>query len=108
MDTREWFRRRTPVDLVAKCFQLLTLPLLQNWKWFKYPVAQCVKEFRHAVLHELENIPRELPVIRPLLDNDEVIHFAEALPNFEELPSQQLSKDRSNAHVREIISFTAD
>src|SRR5438477_12059095 len=28
MDTREWFRRRTPVDLIAKRFQRLTLSLL--------------------------------------------------------------------------------
>ena len=55
--------------------------------------------------HELENIERKLPIVRPLLNNDEIIHLAEALPDFGELRGQQLSKERPHAHVREIISF---
>src|SRR5262249_28778921 len=42
-----------------------------------------------------------------LLDNDEIIHLAEALPNFGELRGQQLPEERPHAHVREIISFAA-
>jgi hypothetical protein len=58
------------------------LLLFQNWKWLKYPVTQRVEEFRQALFSELENIPRELPVVCPLLDNDEIVHLAEPLPDF--------------------------
>ena len=83
-----------PLNLIAKRLEPLALPLFQNWKWLDYPVAQRVEEFRQPLLHELENIQRELTVVRPLLDNDEIIHIAEALPNFEELRGQQLPKER--------------
>ena len=96
-----------PLNLIAKRLEPPALVLFQNWKWLDYPVAQRFEEFRQAVLHELENIQRELPVVRPLLDNDEIIHLAEALPDFGELRGQQLPKERPHAHVREIISFAA-
>src|SRR4029450_7664073 len=82
MDAREWFRRGWPVNLIAKRFQRPALLVFQNWKWLDYPIAQRFEEFRQALLHELENIPRELPVVRPLLHNDEIIHLAEASPEF--------------------------
>ena len=107
MDAREWLRRVWPLDLIAKRLKPPALLLFQNWKWLEYSVVQRVEEFRQAVLHELENIQRELPVVRPLLDNDEIIHLAEALPDFGELRGQQLPKERPHAHVREIISFAA-
>jgi hypothetical protein len=68
------------------------LPLFQHWKWLAYLVVQRVEEFRQALLHELENIQRELSVVRPLLDNGEIIHLAETLPDFGELRGQQLPK----------------
>ena len=107
MDAREWFRRVWPLNLIAKRLEPLALLLFQNWKWLEYPVAQRVEEFGQALLHELENIQRELPVVCPLLDNDEIIYFAEALPDFGELRGQQLPKERPHAYVREIISFAA-
>jgi len=58
-------------------------------------------------LHELENIQRELSVVRPLLENDKIIRFAETLPDFAELRDQQLRKKWPHAYVREIISFAA-
>jgi hypothetical protein len=88
MDAGKWFKRLSPLNLVAKRLKHPALLLFQNWKWLKDPVVQRVEEFRQAVLHELENIQRELPVVRPLLDNDEIIHLAEALPDFGELRGQ--------------------
>src|SRR4029077_11943267 len=107
MDTREWFRRFSPLNLIAKRFEPPALLLFQNWKWLKYPVTQRVEEFGQALLHELENIQRELPVVCPLLDNDEIIHLAKALPDFGELRGQQSPKERPHTHVGEIISFAA-
>src|SRR5437867_2071648 len=107
MNARKWFQRVAPFNLLAKCFQRLTLPLLQNRKRLDDPIAQRVEKIRQALLHELENIPRELPVVRPLLDNDEIIHLAEALPDFGELRGHQLPEERPHAHVREIVSFAA-
>src|SRR6476620_5453599 len=108
MDDREWFRRLLPLNLIAKRLEPPALVLFQNWKWLEYPVAQRFGEFRQAVLHKLENIQRELPVVRALLDNDEIICLAEALPDFGELRGQQLPKERPHTHVRKIISFAAD
>ena len=73
------------LTLSPNALSLSTLSLFQNWKWLEYPVVQRVEEFRQALLHELENIQRELTIVRPLLDNDEIIQLAEALPNFEKL-----------------------
>ena len=66
-----------------------------------------VEEFRQLVLHKLENIQCELPVVRTLLGNNEIVHLADTLPNFEKLQGQQLAKERSHTHVGEIISFAA-
>src|SRR5262245_40994346 len=107
MDPREWFQRVWPLNLIAKRFELPALLPFQNWKWLEYPIAQSVEEFRQALLHELEDIQRELPVVGPLLDNDKIIPLAEALPDFAELRDQQLPKKRSHAHICEIISFAA-
>src|SRR4029077_16171417 len=107
MDAREWFRRVWELNLIAKRLEPPALLLFQNWKWLDYPVAQRVEEFGQALLHELENIQRELPVVCPLLHNDEIIHLAKALPDFGELRGQQSPKERPHADVREIISFAA-
>jgi|SRR6516162_801437 len=82
IDAREWFRRLSPLDLIVKRLEHPTLLRFQNWKWLEYPVAQRVEEFRETLLQELQDIPRELTVVRPPLDNDEIIHLAEALPDF--------------------------
>src|SRR5436305_7248708 len=88
MDSREWFQRVWPLNLIAERLKVAALPLFQNWKWLEYPIVQRVEEFRQTVLHELENIQRELPVVRPLLDNHEMIELAEALPDLAELRGQ--------------------
>jgi hypothetical protein len=67
MDTREWFRRVWPLNLIAKRLKPPALLLFQNWKWLEYPVAQRVEEFRQRFCDELENIlprtaRRALPV----------------------------------------------
>src|ERR1043166_7304067 len=92
MDTREWFQRLSPLNLIAERLEFPALVLFQNWKWLNYPIAQCSKEFRRTVLNKLENIPRKLSVVRALLDNDKVICLTEMLPYFGELRGQQLSK----------------
>src|ERR1700755_711406 len=37
IDAGEWFRRLSPLDLVAKCLEGPALLLFQNWNWFEYP-----------------------------------------------------------------------
>src|SRR5512132_1981006 len=98
MDAGKWFKRLSPFNLIAKRLEPPALLLFQNWKWLKYPVAHRVEEFRQALLRKLENIHRELPVVCPLLDNDEIIYLAKALPDFGELRGQQLPKERPHAH----------
>src|SRR3954467_4187404 len=85
MDARKRFRRVWPLNLVAKRLKVAALLLFQNWKRLEYAIMQRVEELRQAVLHEFKDVQRELPVVRPLLDNDEIIQFAEALPYFAEL-----------------------
>src|SRR5215472_16036773 len=92
MDAGEWGRGRPPLNLVAKHFECPALSRLQDWKWLQYPVAQRFEEFREAVLHKLESIPRKLSVVRPLFDNEEIICSAEALPDFEKLRGHQFPK----------------
>src|SRR5215469_1663715 len=107
MDARERFQRVLPLNFIAKRLELRALLLFQNWKWFKYPIAQRVEKFWQALLHECENIQREPPVVCALLENNKIIRFAEALPDFAELRDQQLSKKWPHAYVRKIISFAA-
>ena len=47
-------------------------------------------------------------MIRALLDDYEVVDLANSFPDFRKLRSEQLSKDRSDADVREIIAAAAD
>src|ERR1700751_3311611 len=98
MDADKWFQRVWPLNLIVERLELPALLLFQHWKWFKYPIAQRVEKFRQTLLRELEDIQRELPVVRTLLDNDKIIRLAEALPNFMELRDQQLPKKRPHAH----------
>jgi hypothetical protein len=105
MDPSEWFQRSLPVNLIAKRPQHPALLLFQRCKWLDYPVAQRVKEFREPLLHELQNIPRELPIVRAMLDNHETFNLPEAFPDFGELRGKQLPKQRTHADVREIVTF---
>src|SRR4051812_44215067 len=107
MDAREWLRRVQPLNFVTKRLKHSALLPFQNSKWLEYPVAQCVGKIRHPRLHELENIQCELAAVRSLLDDDEIIGLAQALPDFAELHGQQLPKERPDAHICEIVPFAA-
>ena len=47
-------------------------------------------------------------MMRALFDNEEVVGFVESFPHFGKLRSQQLSKKRTDAHVREVIAVPPD
>src|SRR5437899_2348674 len=108
MDTHEGLQRIAPFNPVAKRFQSLRLSLLQNRKWLDYSVAQGCEEFGRAFLHRFENVARELAIMRALLDNHEVVGFAESKPDFGELSAQQLPEQRADTHVGEIIAFPSN
>src|ERR1041384_4822696 len=107
MDACEWFQFFPPLNFVTERLQTPALLLFQHWKGLQYAVSQCCEEFRQPFLRGLENIPRELPVVSALFDNHKVICLVEALPDFAELQSQQMSKQRSYAHVGEVISLAS-
>src|SRR5439155_21054426 len=88
MDAHEWLKRIAPFNLAAKRFQRLTLPLFQNGKRLDYSVSHCREKFRHTFFHELENVARELSVMRALFDNHEIVDVLELFPDFEELRGQ--------------------
>ena len=60
----------------------------------------------------MENVKRKLPVMRALFHYHEVFdvamatRFAESLPHLDKLRGQQLSKERPDADVREIITLS--
>src|SRR6476661_6358257 len=108
MDAHEGLQRIAPFNSVAKWFQTLRLSLLQNWKWLDYSVTQSFEESRRSLLQRFEYVARELPIMRALLDNREVVDFAEPLPDFRELRPQQLPKQRADTHVSEIIALASN
>src|SRR4029453_7569031 len=55
MNSREWLRRSSPLNLIAKRLEPPALLRFQNWKWLEYSVAQRAEEFRKTLFHELEN-----------------------------------------------------
>ena len=108
MDTGERFKRIAPFNLVPKWFQYLRLALPQNRKWLDYSVAQTFEEFRRACPGRLENVVRELTIVRTLLNNDEIVDLTELLPDLSELCRHQLPEKRADADVSEIITFPAN
>ena len=59
-------------------------------------------------MQRFENVARELPIMRALVDNHEVLDFAKSLPDFRELRAQQVPKQRADAYVGEIITFPSN
>ena len=108
MDTGEWFKRTPPFNLVSKGFQRLRLALSQNRKWLDYSIIQSFEEFRRACLGRLENVARELAIVRTLLGNDKIVDFSELLPDLSELCQDQFPEERADADVSEIITFAAN
>src|SRR5207244_4406936 len=108
MHAHEWLQRIAPLNFLAKCFQHSLLPLLQNRKWLDDSVAQSFEEFWQAFLRPFQNVVRELPVVRALLDNFEIIDFAESFPDLGELRGQQLAEQRPHTHVGKIIASPPD
>lgn len=80
------------------------MSILQDWKRLHDSVSQNRKKVRVAVTRRLQHVTRKVTMVRALLDNDEVVGFAKPFPHFSELRSQQLSKKRTDAHVREVIA----
>ena len=56
----------------------------------------------------MENIARELAVVRALLKDDKIVDFTELLPDLSELCQHQFSEQRTNADVSEVITFAAN
>src|SRR5439155_15836989 len=108
MDSSERFERIAPFNLVAKWFQYLRLALSQNRKWLDYSIAQTFEEFRGAFSGRLENVARELTIVRTLLNNDEIVGFTELRPYLSKLGRHQLPEKRADADVSEIITFPAN
>src|SRR5258708_32059594 len=108
MDTGERFQRIAPFNLVPKWFQYLRLTLAQNRKWLDYSIAQTFEEFRRACPGRLENVARELTIMRALLNNDEIVDLTQLLPDLSELCQHQLPEKRADADVSEIIAFPAN
>src|SRR6266436_2291355 len=99
MDSSERFKRIAPFNLVPKWFQYLRLALSHNRKWLDYPVAQTFEEFRGAFSGRLENVARELTIVRALLNNDEVFDLTELRPDLSKLCQHQLPEKRADADV---------
>ena len=106
MDTREWFQRLLPLDLIAKRLQPPALLRFQNGKRLDYPVAQRAEEFRKTLLQELENIQPNCPSCAPC----STITKSFILPKrsrISETARPAIVQRAAHTHVREIISFAA-
>ena len=56
----------------------------------------------------LKDVPRELTVAGPLFDESESSGPAERLPHLDKLPGKNLSINRADADIREIVAAIAD
>ena len=86
----------------------MPLSHLQDRKRFDDPVAKGRKKIRPAFARGLKHVTRKLAIVRALLDEDEVVDLTESFPDFRELSGQQLTEDRTDAHICEIISAATD
>src|SRR5438132_11756637 len=71
-------------------------------------VAQGFKEFRRTCFGRLENIARQLAVVRALLNDDKIVDFSQLLPDLSELCQHQFSEQRADADVSKVITFAAN
>src|ERR1043166_7868935 len=108
MYARERFKHFQPFDARGECPQLCLLAFAPKRERLDDFVAHGVKEFGPVLLRRAENIARELPIMRALLNNDEIVCPAELLPDFCELCRYQFPKKRADADVREIIAFATN
>src|SRR6266550_2361623 len=108
MNADERLNRIAPFHFVAKWLERLELSILQDWKRLHDSISQNREKVRVAVTCRLQHVTRKVTMMRALLDNHEVVGFAESFPHFRELRSQQLSKKRTDAHVREVIAAPPD
>ena len=108
MNAHEWLQRIEPLDLMAKTFKRPLLPLLQNGKRLDYSVAQRCEELRLAFFCKLEDVVRELAIMRTLFNDYEVIDLSQLLPNFGKLRTEQLAEQRPHADVGKIIAVSSD
>src|SRR5438552_15042787 len=104
MNACEWSQRVVVFYPLLKWLQCQRLPLSQNRKWLDDSVPQDFEKFRGMFFQELENVARELAIMRTLFDDDEIVDLAESLPDFGELRRQQLSKHRADAHASKIVA----
>ena len=108
MDARKCLQRLLPLNLVAKWFERLTLPLAQTRKRFHYLVTQSCEERWRAFLHEFENVARELPAMCALFNDGEIVEVVELFPHFEKLRGQQVTEHRTDTYVSEVIACSAN
>src|SRR5438874_9202941 len=108
MDAHKRLQRLLPLNLVVKCLERLTLPLLQTRKRLHYLITQSCEERWRAFLHEFENVARELPVVCALFDDGETVEVVELFPHFEKLRGQQVSEHRPDTYVGEVIACSAN
>src|SRR2546430_304222 len=111
MDTVKWLQignRFPPRQLSREVAQPFPLPGFQNRKRFDHTVADCGKQIRRPFPHRLENIARELTMMRALLDDREIAGPAQDFPHLGELRREQAPEERTDADVREIIAVPTD
>jgi hypothetical protein len=76
MDADEWLQigyRFPPRHFSRKIAKPLPLPGLQDRKGLDHAIAQRGKKIRRTLLHRLQDIAREIPMMRALLDYCKII-----------------------------------
>ena len=79
--------------------------------WHSLSIPACLVragELRGALLRCLQDVARESPVMRALLDNDEASRPPHSFPNFGELRGEELPEDRADADTGEEIALAAN
>ncbi len=84
------------------------LALAQDGERLDDPVTQRGKKIRTSRAQRLEHIAGKLPAMRALFDEHEIVRPLQLFPNLGELRREQFSKERANAHAREVIATSAD
>jgi len=104
----EFIERSSPLHAIAKFAERLRLSILQRRKRLDDSVAQSGKEFRETFPRRVESVTREVAMVRALLDDDEIVDLAEAFPHLGKLRGEQLSEERTDADISNVIALAPD
>ena len=96
--------RFCPGDLVAEFRQGFLLSRLQNRKG----LDDAITERRWKFTHRRQDIVRELPMMRALFDNREIIRTPHDFPHLRELRREHSPEKRSDTDIGEIIAAPPD